>query len=71
MQGGAGGGGGTWSCLNLKHQALLTTHGTPYPLKGVDGEVAEGKARWEARGVEGITVVGVQSEILKNLKKKK
>lgn len=30
-------GEGSWPCHNLICQALLTPHGRPYPLGGVDG----------------------------------
>lgn len=41
-------GGRAQSCLNLMDQALLTPHGTPCTVEGVDG--GGGEQRWEERG---------------------
>lgn len=42
--------GGAWFCPNSMRQTLLTSHGSPYPLGGMDGGGHEEEVEGEGGG---------------------
>lgn len=43
-------GGGLWFCFKVMCQNLLTTHGKPYSLQGVDGRLGGKEGQVEGGG---------------------